>query len=538
MFRPPRLTADALACVLPDGRTLVDDLTFGLTDERLGLVGPNGAGKSTLLAVLARVRAPTRGAVRHAARVAYLPQGAAAQLPAHATVADALDIADALAAVARVEAGSLEARDHDLAADGWDAPARAEALLATLGLPHLAPGRALQTLSGGEATRVLLAGRLLARPEVLLLDEPTNHLDAPARDAVCTLLAGWRGALVVASHDRALLAHVDCILELSPLGARWYGGAYAEYAAQRDAERTAAEHARGEAARERTRVQQAVQQAHERQARRASGGARRAERRGASAIERHGAAERASASQARQADEGARRTREAEAALHAARARVEAHAPVAFDIAQVARPATTRLVSLDAATVTFGDVPALAPTTIDVRGRTRLAITGANGSGKSTLLALLAGALAPTSGAVTHHVPRTEIARLTQDGWAFAGNGPMHAALSAAQPALDRTAVRTWLAAFGFRAEAAERPVAGLSGGERLRLALASAISAAAPPALLLLDEPTNHLDLDAIDALEGALRRYPGALVVVSHDDAFLEAIGVTERVVLQSTR
>ncbi len=526
----PRLAADALTCVLPDGRSLFDRLSLGLTAERVGLVGPNGGGKSTLLAVLAGERVPTHGTVRRTGRVGYLPQDAPSRQPAHATVAHALGVAESLAAVARVEAGSLDPRDHDAAADGWSARRRAEALLDALGLPGLSLDRTMRSLSGGEATRVLLTGQLLAAPDVLLLDEPTNHLDGEARDAVRRLLGEWRGALLVASHDRELLAHVDRILELSPNGARWYGGAIDTYEAVRAAEQDAALAALHHAERERERARAQAQAEREAQDRRAGSGRRRADRRGASAIERSGARERATGTQSRLAGGVERRARDAASSLAEAKARVEERAPITFSIPTADVHGAQRLVSLIEASVSFDGTPALSPITLEVGARSRIGVTGPNGSGKSTLLALLTGTLPASSGDVRHHVPLHRIARLTQDAWHLPDAPSLHEALSQARPDLPATEARSWLAAFGFRGVRAERAVQGLSGGERLRLSLACAMDPITPPALLLLDEPTNHLDLDAVLALEQALRDYAGALVVVSHDRRFLGAIGLTQ--------
>ncbi len=530
----PRLAADALTCALPDGRTLFADLSLGLTTERVGLVGPNGCGKSTLLAVLAGERVPTRGTVRRAGRIGYLPQDALSRQPAHATVAHALGVADHLDAVARVEAGSLDPRDHDAAADGWSVRARAEALLDALGLHGLTLERDVRSLSGGEATRVLLAGQLLAAPDVLLLDEPTNHLDATARDAVHRLLGEWRGALLVASHDREVLARVDRILELSPNGVRWYGGAIDTFEAARAAEQDAAQAALHHAEREREQARARAQADRESRDRREGSGRRRADRRGASAIERSGAKERASGTQSRLADGAERRAREIAANVAEAKARVEERTPIAFTIPAAELHGTQRLVSLQEASVQFdgASAPALAPITLDVGAGARIGVTGPNGSGKSTLLALLAGVLSATGGEVRHHVPRDRVALLTQDAWRLPDAPSLHEALSRVRPSLPATEARTWLAAFGFRGVRAERAVHGLSGGERLRLSLACAIDPLVPPALLLLDEPTNHLDLDAVQALEQALRGFAGALVVVSHDQRFLDAIGLTRRV------
>ena len=209
---PSFLTLDSISLATPDGRPLFDGLTLALGSERIGIVGRNGCGKSTLLRVIAGEIEPAGGSVQRSCSIGTLAQIADDRL----TVAEALDVADDLARLRRLEsgAGSLD----DAAEADWSLEARLDAALVETGLPVLPRDRRLPSLSGGERTRVALARLLIEEPDVLLLDEPTNNLDADGRQAVAELLGRWRGGVVVASHDRALLERVDRIVELTAVG--------------------------------------------------------------------------------------------------------------------------------------------------------------------------------------------------------------------------------------------------------------------------------------------------------------------------------
>lgn len=189
-----RVVADGLAYSLADGRTLFSDLTLGFGRERTGLVGPNGTGKSTLVRLLAGELRPSAGSVVRAGSIGWLPQDF--RVHADRPLAAVLGIAERLARVDRVLAGGASADDLDRVGGDWDLRERAEGVLARLGLSHLALHRPVLDVSGGEATRVALAGVLLAEPDFLLLDEPTNNLDAAGREALYGFVEGWTGGVL------------------------------------------------------------------------------------------------------------------------------------------------------------------------------------------------------------------------------------------------------------------------------------------------------------------------------------------------------
>lgn len=525
---PAFLTFDSLSYRTPDGRSLLDGLTLAFGAERTGLVGANGAGKTSLLRLGVGELAPTSGAATRNGRIAMLRQ--ALQPPPGATVADLLGVAADLARLDRITAGRGSA--DDLADADWELPAHLEAALAELGLAGLELTRPAASLSGGEATRAQLAGRIARQPDLLILDEPTNNLDVEARGYVADLLSGWRRGALVVSHDRALLRRMDRIVELSGLGARLYGGGFDAYAERKAVEAAAAARELASAERASVAVEREAQVARERQARRDGAGKRARARGDAPKILLDFRAERAEQSAARGNRLADRRRESVAADLAAAAARVEIRRALAFELPPCGLAAGRTVLTFDRVSYAHPDGPPLIrELSLRIVGPERVAVSGPNGSGKTTLLRLAVGELAPTGGQVRLGV-RPSL--LDQQTAVLREDETLLAAFQRLNPALGLREAHAALARFLFRNTAAHKAVATLSCGERLRAALACVLMGAEPPQLLVLDEPTNHLDLDSIRAIESALSGYDGALLVVSHDRDFLDAIGVEREIAL----
>ncbi|MEA1650663.1 ABC-F family ATP-binding cassette domain-containing protein [Nitrospirillum sp. BR 11164] len=524
---PATITLADLSWATPDGRPLFSHLSLSFGPQRTGLVGRNGVGKSTLLALMAGTVPPQGGAVTVSGTLGVLRQGAHAR--AHETVADLFGVADGLALLRRAEQGV--ATMEELAEADWTLETRLEGALARLSL-EVTPGTPLATLSGGQRTRVALAALVFAEPDFLLLDEPTNNLDAEGRAAVAALLAGWKAGVIVVSHDRDLLEGMDAIVELTSLGAAGYGGGWSRYRALKAQELAAARHDLDEAEKRVADAARRAQEAVERQARRDGAGRRKADKGDMPRLllgMRQDSAERSAGAGARLADA---RGAQAMDAAAAARARIEVLHPLSIPLASTHLPAQKVVLALEEVTAGYAEGrPILNGLSLSVTGPERVAVGGPNGSGKSTLLAVIARRLAPRSGAVR----------------VFTGMALLDQRVSVLDPALSilenfrhlnpgatENSCRAALARFRFRADAALQGVASLSGGELMRAGLACVLGGEAPPPLLILDEPTNHLDIDAIEVVEAGLRAYDGALLVVSHDSTFLEAIGITRRLAL----
>jgi ATPase subunit of ABC transporter with duplicated ATPase domains len=314
------------------------------------------------------------------------------------------------------------------------------------------------------------------------------------------------------------------------LGGARYGGGWSAYRARKDIEAAAAEAELAGAEKRADAAQRQAQAATERQDRRDSGGRRKAARGDMPRIligAQKRRAEETRAAGSRLAD---RQRGEAEEQLSAARARIEIVDPLSVRLPSTGLPASRTVLTLDH--VTAGYVlhrPVIRDLSLTVTGPERVAITGPNGSGKSTLLALVAGTLEPWEGEVrvlTAFALFDQRVSLLDPARSIADN------FLALNPGTTNNACRAALARFRFRADAADRIVGTLSGGQMLRAGLACVLGAPVPPQLLILDEPGNHLDIDSLTAVETGLAAYDGALLVVSHDRAFLEAIGITRTV------
>ena len=517
------VTLDSLSLSTPDGRPLFTDLTLSFGCQRIGLVGRNGCGKSTLLRAMAGEIEPAAGAIARSGRVALLRQD---WPDAALSLAEALEVAGDVARLRRIDAG--EGDEVDLAEADWTLEERVADALAGVGLPGLDLDRPLASLSGGRRTRAAIARAVIAAPDLLLLDEPTNNLDADGRAAIAALIAGWRGGVVVASHDRALLERMDRIVELTPVGCRLVEGGWSDFVAVRDAERERAAHELDRAEAELRQAERAAQGQREKQARRDKAGRAFGASGSAPKIVLGAMKRRAETTAARLGQVADRVIGEAEIERGEAWARVEVVAPLRIDLPPSGLSSSRELLRIEGAVIARGE-RRIGPVDLAIRGPERVALSGPNGSGKTSVLALAAGLLEPVEGVVLRS---DRIALLDQHVGLLDRDATILANLRALDPDLTENEAYAALARFAFRNQAARRIVGTLSGGERLRAGLACVLSAARPPQLLLLDEPTNHLDLDSIDVLEAALRGYDGALLVVSHDPAFLEAIGIERAV------
>jgi ATPase subunit of ABC transporter with duplicated ATPase domains len=212
-----------------------------------------------------------------------------------------------------------------------------------------------------------------------------------------------------------------------------------------------------------------------------------------------------------------------------ARERIEILQPLSVALAPTGLPAGKTVLKIDSASVGYHPGQAvIRDLSLAITGPERIAVTGPNGSGKTTFLALVTGQLPPWAGSVRI---MTDFAMLDQQMSLLDPSASIRDNFRRINPGTDENACRAALARLMFRADAALQIVSSLSGGQLLRAGLACTLGGAAPPGLLILDEPTNHLDIDSIEAVEAGLHAYDGALLVVSHDEPFLAAIGISRR-------
>ncbi|WP_274864963.1 ABC-F family ATP-binding cassette domain-containing protein [Serratia marcescens] len=523
LAQSPYFVLHQLTCQFADGETLFGPLDLAFDRQRCGLVGRNGVGKTQLLRLIAGLGQPGNGHVESHAALAYVAQQP--EIAPHTTLAQLLGYGEVFAALTRLEQGRPLADDIDRLEGRWDLNDRLQNAFAAAGLPAFDPLRSASSLSGGERMRASLCGALLGEADFLLLDEPTNHLDSAGRAWLYQQLDQWRGGLLIASHDRQLLGRMERIVELTPGALRSYGGNYEDYRRQRDTEQQAAradlEHAREE--RRRTRARQ--QKEHDMSQRRSAQTLRVVDTLNIASFERVAYKSAAKESLGTLRKQHQDRRDSLDAAVREAYQRVEEEPPVLLALPGSEVNANKQVLVLERLQLPFVSAP---PLDLRIDGPMRVALTGPNGCGKSTLLKTLLGQLTALSGHC--HCPLST-AYLDQTLSQLDPGLSVMEHLGLQDSPLAEGALRTRLAQLQLGADRIALPLGSLSGGERLKAALACALWRRQPAQLLLLDEPTNHLDLASSLAIETALADFPGAMLVVSHDEDFLQALRPTHR-------
>lgn len=529
------VTLDRLTFTWPDGSSALTAVSGSFGTGRTGLVGRNGAGKSTLLRLIAGDLAPTSGVLTVTGEVAYLPQQLT--LDVDRRVVELLGVAAPLDAVRAISAGDVDPAHFDTVGDDWDIEARAEASLAEAGLSPAFLDRRVGELSGGEAVLVAIAGIRLRRAPITLLDEPTNNLDRDARAKLAAMVSNWKGTLVVVSHDVSLLELMDDTAELFGQTLSVFGGPYSEWRAWLDAEQDAAMQAVRDAAQtvrkeKRQRIEAETKLAHRARTAKKAEVEKRVPK-----IVAHGRKMAAEVSAGKLRTEVGAKEDAARSLLDEAGRRVRSEDSMKIELPD---PGVSRARRI----ATIGD----AERSWVVQGPERVALIGRNGAGKTTLLERLVTGAVHNSGQ-TEHLSGDSLDMLESGSDVLScGRAALRAEahvehigylpqrvdgldetrsvfenIAERAPQVPEKELRNRLARFLIRGATADRAVSALSGGERFRVALATLLLSDPAPQLVVLDEPTNNLDLDTVDQLVEALRAYRGAVLVVSHDDAFL---------------
>ncbi|MEU7764577.1 ATP-binding cassette domain-containing protein [Nocardia sp. NPDC049190] len=505
----------------PDGTPVFEGLDAVLGVDHIGLVGDNGAGKSTLLRLIARELEPARGSITVTGQLGYLRQDLG--LGPGQRVDALLGIDEVRKALHRIESGTVAEVDFDIVGNRWDVEERAVALLGSLGLHYVADSvaqldRTLDTLSGGETVLLGLVAELLAEPDVLLLDEPTNNLDRVARERLYEVITQFSGTVLTVSHDRELLERMSAIAELRHGELRLFGGRFSEYEriieTEQEAARAMIRDARGDVRKQARELAEARIKLDRRQ------------RYGQKMWDQKREPKIVMGERKRQAQVSAGKLRNnhiekldnAEEQLEQAKERLRDDREIRVDL-----PGTRLYPGQDVIVLGQRKLECGPTVTLRVSGPERIALTGRNGVGKTTLLRCLAA-----------EGPKVPWRMLPQRLDVFDEQRSVFENVASTAPHASTERIRTQLARFLFRGADADVAVSALSGGERLRAALAMLLLADPAPKLLLLDEPTNNLDLSSLRHLTEALAGFAGALIVVSHDQRFLDDIGVTRRLEL----
>ncbi|MGN7756688.1 ABC-F family ATP-binding cassette domain-containing protein [Chryseobacterium sp. 22532] len=517
----------------PGGDLLFNSINLTIQPHTVSaLAGSNGIGKSTLLKIMGQEIQPLEGSVTVKGDVYYVPQMFGNF--DHLTVAECFKIDKKLNALQKITSGEVDEEYFEILNDDWDIEERCQNALSYWKLEDLDLSQKLESLSGGQKTKVFLAGIQISQPDIIILDEPTNHLDLEGRNLLYDFIEKTNSTVVIVSHDRTLLNLVDTIFELSNQGISTYGGNYDFYAEQKEIEQEALQndiHAKERALK---KAKEKERETIERKQKLDARGKQKQEKSGVARIMMNTLRNSAEKNTSKLKGVHAEKISGISGDLRDLRSSLKNSDQMKVNFNDSNLHSGKILISAEDINFKYGHENLWKENlSLEIRSGDRISIKGSNGSGKTTLIKLLLGGLQQNVG----NISRSEFNTIYIDQeYSLIGHeiSVYDFVKQFNDGAMQESEVKTLLARFLFGKETWDKKCGVLSGGERLRLLLCGLSISSKAPDMIVLDEPTNNLDLQNVEILTASIKDYKGTLLVISHDELFLEEIGVEREIVL----
>ncbi len=525
------LNLQKVSYILPNNDKLFQDITFTVNkNEKIGLIGNNGVGKSTLLKIIAGELQASSGEINTQFKPYFIPQifGQYNNL----TIAQALKIDKKINALTNILNGDTSEENFTNLNDDWNIENKCKEVFDYWQLNYTDLNSPLGNLSGGQKMKVFLAGIDIHDSQFILLDEPTNHLDTSSRECLYNFIQSTNKTLIIVSHDRKLLNFLNRILELNPLGIRTYGGNYDFYIQQKQIEDEALHSDIENRERELKKAKLKKQETMERRQRLDNRGKAKSVKANIPKIAMNKLKNQAESSTAKLKTAHSEKINTISSELQRLHSKVfdSDKMKVDFDntllhTGKVLFKAEEINFSYDSRFIWKDNL------NFQIASGERIALKGKNGSGKTTLIKLILGEIEPQIGQVYH--AKNKSIYLDQDYSLIDSNLNIYEQAEQFNLShLEEHEIKTRLNRFLFDREIWNKSCRSLSGGERMRLLLCCLSIYNQAPDIIILDEPVNNLDIQSIEILAKSINEYKGTLIVVSHDETFLEQIGI-ERVI-----
>jgi len=541
------ISIQQISYIHPDKDVLFSELNFAISKgQKLGLVGNNGCGKSTLLQIIAGQLSPSSGVIVRPDDLYYIPQhfGQYDSL----TIAQALQIERKQQALHAILAGDVSNENFTILNDDWNIEERSIAALDLWGLGQFTLSYPMNLLSGGEKTRVFLAGMDIHHPSVILMDEPTNHLDSSGRQRLYDWVEKYRSTLLVVSHDRTLLNLLPEICELEKHQINYYGGNYEFYKEQKTLMQEALQQRIEEKEKALRIARKVARETAERRDKQNVRGEKSNIRKGVPRIVLNALQGKSEKSTSKLTGVHQEKAEKLTNERNQLRGSLSPTAALKTDFNSSSLHTGKILVTAKEINFSYhsnsinNDIQEnsiskqqlwQAPVSFQLKSGDRLRIEGANGSGKTTLLKLITGQLQPQEGTLTRtdfsYVYLNQEYSIIDDR-----NSILEQAYAFNSRNLPEHEIKIILNRYLFPASEWDKSCRKLSGGEKMRLAFCCLMISNNTPDMFILDEPTNNLDIQSIEIITATIKNYAGTVIAISHDNYFIQEIGVEQCILL----